>query len=181
MTTNKSDFGFLHDIVKKLVRHPDKVRFDSGIDGQTASVVVTVDDEDYGKLIGKNGQMFDSLRTLLEFAARKSGYYRCRLQLPEPRFRSLSVPNGTERPWTASDDTEIERLLLRTLEATTPGPSAPFKFSISYPNAHTTRYDLLSGTATRSHHLAFDRVFWAIGRTLGHKLMVVLLPQQDRQ
>lgn len=58
-------------VVKKLVDHPDKVSV-TEISGEKAIIVeLRVDQEDLGKVIGKEGRTARALRTLLHAAATK--------------------------------------------------------------------------------------------------------------
>jgi predicted RNA-binding protein YlqC (UPF0109 family) len=60
-------------IVKSLVDNPDQVSV-AEIEGQSSIVLeVTVADADKGRIIGKGGNVINSIRTLLQVLAAKRG------------------------------------------------------------------------------------------------------------
>ena len=58
-------------IVSALVKNPQAVKIDTVVGSQEVVIELRVAEEDMGKVIGKNGSVIRSLRTLLA-AARKS-------------------------------------------------------------------------------------------------------------
>ena len=65
-----------------LVDNPDAVSVDV-VEQQSCSVLqLSVSQEDLGKVIGKNGRMIESLRTILSAAAAKANI-NCRLEIIE--------------------------------------------------------------------------------------------------
>ena len=61
-------------IVKSLVDNPDKVEVTSENESEKVVIVmVTVDPEDLGKVIGKGGRIANSIRTIIKSASAKSG------------------------------------------------------------------------------------------------------------
>ncbi len=60
-------------IVKSLVDHPDAVHV-SEYDGRSSSTLeLSVDATDMGRVIGKNGRVINSIRTLVDVLAAKEG------------------------------------------------------------------------------------------------------------
>lgn len=55
----------LEFIVKKLVSDIDKVLVTETVEGDQVFLHVTVADEDYGKVIGKNGKVAQGLRAIV--------------------------------------------------------------------------------------------------------------------
>ena len=58
-------------LVKALVDKPEAVSVEEVSDGQTVTYEVTVDSEDLGKIIGKQGRVANALRTVAKAAALK--------------------------------------------------------------------------------------------------------------
>lgn len=59
------DSQFVESIVKALVNNPDDVKVERTLDERGALVTLTVNPEDLGRVIGKNGANAQSIRTLL--------------------------------------------------------------------------------------------------------------------
>ncbi len=67
---------FLQFVLKQLVNHPDEAtitRTPLGEDGDGHLFSVTVNEEDMGCIIGKNGFTISALRSLLDASAEKHG------------------------------------------------------------------------------------------------------------
>jgi len=60
-------------IVKSLVDNPDKVVLSEVESEKTTILEIKVDDIDKGKIIGKQGRIIRSIRTILQASAAKSG------------------------------------------------------------------------------------------------------------
>ncbi len=58
-------------LVKALVDKPEAVSVEEVSDGQTVTYEVTVDPDDLGKIIGKQGRVANALRTVAKAAALK--------------------------------------------------------------------------------------------------------------
>jgi len=58
-------------IINSIVDIPDKVAIDENIDGEFVTFKVTVDKEDMGKVIGKNGKVIRAIRNVLKIPAIK--------------------------------------------------------------------------------------------------------------
>ena len=64
---------FLEYVVENLVEHPEEVKVEE-IPGSEESVIeVRVQEDDVGKVIGKNGSVAKALRTLLSATGNKNG------------------------------------------------------------------------------------------------------------
>jgi predicted RNA-binding protein YlqC (UPF0109 family) len=66
------DQQFVEYIVKSLVNNPDAVSIERSIDEKGVLLVLTVDAEDLGRVIGKRGATAQSLRTLLRALGTKN-------------------------------------------------------------------------------------------------------------
>ncbi len=74
---------FVELIVKQIVDKPDRVRVEeSSPNENTIEIVVEVDKEDIGKVIGKKGQNINAIRTLVTAIGAK-GHHRVTLQVVE--------------------------------------------------------------------------------------------------
>ena len=60
-------------IAKSLVEHPDQVEVREFQDGNRIRLELNVAREDMGRVIGKNGRVANSIRTLLRVAAEREG------------------------------------------------------------------------------------------------------------
>lgn len=58
-------------LVKALVDNPDSVNVEEVDEGQTVTFEVSVDPDDLGKVIGKQGKVANALRTVAKAAALK--------------------------------------------------------------------------------------------------------------
>lgn len=62
----------LLDIVNSIVDHPDKVKLSEDTDSEgNLNFTLTVDPEDMGKIIGKEGKVIKSIRTIIRIPAIK--------------------------------------------------------------------------------------------------------------
>ena len=61
--------NLLSYIVKNIVNNPDEVEVTSEKDGNTNILHVKVAEADYGKVIGKNGKVAQSIRAIIRSAS----------------------------------------------------------------------------------------------------------------
>lgn len=59
-------------IVKKLVNHPDDVEVVETVTDNNVEVMVKIDPDDMGKVIGKNGRTATAIRTVARTCAKKT-------------------------------------------------------------------------------------------------------------
>lgn len=64
---------FLRYVVRQLVEYPDEVRLDHREQGDKMTYILTVQESDAGRLIGKGGATIRSIRDLLSAGARRHG------------------------------------------------------------------------------------------------------------
>ena len=60
-------------IAKSLVENPDQVEVRETTNGNRVRIELSVAKEDMGRVIGKNGRVANSIRTLLRVAAEQDG------------------------------------------------------------------------------------------------------------
>ena len=60
-------------IAKSLVEHPDQVEVHEIANGNRVRLELNVAKDDMGRVIGKNGRVANSIRTLLRVAAEREG------------------------------------------------------------------------------------------------------------
>ena len=60
-------------IAKSLVEHPDQVEVREIVTGSRVRLELSVAGDDMGRVIGKNGRVANSIRTLLRVAAERDG------------------------------------------------------------------------------------------------------------
>ncbi|MCF7803172.1 MAG: KH domain-containing protein [Candidatus Marinimicrobia bacterium] len=72
---------FVEYLAKHLVDSPDEVEVKEIESDRTVIYEVSVADDDMGKIIGKNGQTVNAIRTLLTAASAKKGGKRAMLEL----------------------------------------------------------------------------------------------------
>lgn len=79
----------LHFIVTNLVTKPESVSIDEQSEGGDINLNLTVDPEDMGLIIGKNGQTIRAIRKLLTVRAIAENV-RVNLQLTEPQGQTAN-------------------------------------------------------------------------------------------
>ena len=70
-------------IAKSLVEHPDQVDVRETKTGNRVRLELSVNKDDMGRVIGKNGRVANSIRTLLRVAAERDGV-QATLDVMEP-------------------------------------------------------------------------------------------------
>ena len=77
------DQAFLEQVVKALVDKPDKVEINRTVDEMGVLLTLKVDQEDMGKIIGRDGNTAKAIRTLLRVVGMKNNA-RVNLKINEP-------------------------------------------------------------------------------------------------
>ena len=85
------DQEFLEYVVKTLVDKPDKVVINRTVDEMGVLLTLKVDQEDMGKIIGRDGNTAKAIRTLLRVVGMKNNS-RVNLKINEPEGGMKSVP-----------------------------------------------------------------------------------------
>lgn len=77
------DADFIEYVVKQLVENPDEVKVERTVDEMGVLIQLTVDRNDMGRVIGKEGRTAKALRTLLRVLGAKNNA-RVNLKIMEP-------------------------------------------------------------------------------------------------
>lgn len=96
--------AFLTGILTPLLDHPEDLRIETKEDGRKRDFLIHAEVKDRGRIIGKNGRMISSLRTLCQVAGEKTGV-RVGLEIfeEEGEKRSHRTPRPDARPEGRSD------------------------------------------------------------------------------
>lgn len=99
------DKEFLEYVVKALVDKPEKVQINRTVDEMGVLLSLTVDSEDMGKIIGRQGNTAKAIRTLLRVVGMKNDA-RVNLKVNEPEggIRNQNRYQSTDE---AIDDLKI--------------------------------------------------------------------------
>ncbi len=79
----EQDQVFLEYVVKALVDHPNDVKLDRKVDEMGVLLTLSVNGEDMGKIIGRQGNTAKAMRTLLRVIGMKNNS-RVNLKIEEP-------------------------------------------------------------------------------------------------
>lgn len=91
----EKDQKFVEDVVKALVEKPEAVKTDRKVDEMGVLIELSVDPEDMGKVIGKEGRTAKAIRTLLRVLGAKNNA-RVNLKIAEPE--GSTRPERKEAP-----------------------------------------------------------------------------------
>ena len=70
-------------ILSSIVSNPEKVDIDEGEENGITNLIIKVDKDDMGKVIGKNGKVIRAIRNVMKIPAIKEGK-RINISLAEP-------------------------------------------------------------------------------------------------
>lgn len=87
------DQEFVEYVVKSIVDHPDDVQVVRTIDEMGVLLTLTVNPEDMGQVIGRQGATAKSVRTLLRVIGAKNNA-RVNLKINEPEGSSRPAPKA---------------------------------------------------------------------------------------
>ncbi len=90
MTDRELDYQFLEYVVKTLVDNPNDVKIDRTVDEMGVLLTLTVNPEDMGKIIGRQGNTAKAIRTLLRVVGMKNTA-RVNLKINEPEGGKRSI------------------------------------------------------------------------------------------
>ncbi|MEI6040424.1 MAG: KH domain-containing protein [Candidatus Berkelbacteria bacterium] len=104
----QADQEFVETVVKAIVDNPNDVKTSRSVDEMGVLIELTVNPEDMGKIIGKEGRTAKSIRTLLRVLGAKNNA-RVNLKIVEPeggKEVKISDDNG-EKPLEDGQATEV--------------------------------------------------------------------------
>lgn len=104
-STEITDQEFVENIVKAIVDHPEEVVTGRTQDERGVLIQLTVNREDMGKVIGREGRTAKAIRSLLRvFGARNES--RINLKIVDPEGETVAVPED-QAPTTSSERSEV--------------------------------------------------------------------------
>lgn len=93
------DQEFVEYVVKSIVDHPDDVQVVRTIDEMGVLLTLTVNPEDMGQVIGRQGATAKSVRTLLRvIGAKNNARVNLKINEPEGSTRPPRAPRGEAAP-----------------------------------------------------------------------------------
>ena len=81
--TEFSDQNFLEFLVKSVVDHPDEVKIERRVDEMGVLLLLKVNSQDMGQIIGRDGNTAKAIRALLRIVGIKNNA-RVNLKIEEP-------------------------------------------------------------------------------------------------
>lgn len=97
------DQEFVEYVVKSIVDHPDDVKLERSIDEMGVLITLSVNPEDMGQIIGRQGATAKSIRTLLRVIGARNNA-RVNLKIAEPEGSERSSEPSPEKEETPSED-----------------------------------------------------------------------------
>ncbi|MGH9856936.1 MAG: KH domain-containing protein [Acidobacteriota bacterium] len=91
------DVEFVEYVVKSIVDHPEDVKLERDIDEMGVLITLTVNPEDMGQIIGRQGATAKSIRTLLRVIGARNNA-RVNLKINEPEGDSSRRETTSEAP-----------------------------------------------------------------------------------
>ena len=94
MSEQELDYQFLEYVIKTLVDHPEDVKISRGVDELGVLLTLTVNSEDMGKVIGRQGNTAKAIRILLRVVGMKNNA-RVNLKINEPEGSERNTEIGS--------------------------------------------------------------------------------------
>lgn len=111
---------FLESLVKSIVENPDAVSIAESQDDQDRQLLtITVDPQDMGRVIGKNGKVINSIRTIMRVVAIRQGV-RIRVDIHEEGSDTTMTDDSPDVEEEAVKEPEVAPTIEPELE-----PEAP--------------------------------------------------------
>ena len=95
MAGKNTDQEFIEFVVKAIVNNPDDVKTERKVDEMGVLIVLRVNPEDMGTLIGRAGATAKAIRTLTRIVGLRNSA-RVNLKIEEPEGRERPAPRGEE-------------------------------------------------------------------------------------
>lgn len=103
------DQEFVEYVVKSIVDHPDDVKIERSIDEMGVLITLSVNPEDMGQIIGRQGATAKSIRTLLRvIGARNNARVNLKIKEPEGSERHSEQPPQEAAPAGEASPQQIE-------------------------------------------------------------------------
>lgn len=102
------DVEFVEYVVKSIVDHPDDVKLERNIDEMGVLITLTVNPEDMGQVIGRQGATAKSVRTLLRVIGARNNA-RVNLKINEPAGGARPAPAEESAPEQEAPAAEPEK------------------------------------------------------------------------
>ena len=106
----QADQEFVETVVKAIVDNPNDVKTSRSVDEMGVLIELTVNPEDMGKIIGKEGRTAKSIRTLLRVLGAKNNA-RVNLKIVEPEggreMKAATSHDDDEKPLEDGQATEV--------------------------------------------------------------------------
>ena len=99
----EKDKEFLEYVVKSLVDNPNDVKIDRKVDEMGVLITMSVNQDDMGKIIGRQGNTAKAIRTLLRVIGMKNNA-RVNLKINEPEGSTRPVSSGSQSVDQALED-----------------------------------------------------------------------------
>ncbi|OGE86347.1 MAG: hypothetical protein A3J48_02510 [Candidatus Doudnabacteria bacterium RIFCSPHIGHO2_02_FULL_46_11] len=96
MAETENDQQFIEYTVKALVDHPEDVRTERKVDEMGVLITLFLNPQDFGQVIGRNGQTAKALRTLLRIVGAKNRA-RVNLKIYEPEREHGTRPQRDQQ------------------------------------------------------------------------------------
>ena len=102
----EKDQAFLEYVVKALVTKPESVKIDRKVDEMGVLLTMKIDQEDMGRIIGRDGNTAKAIRTLLKVVGR-SNHAVVNLKIEEPEGGRKPMPRKEESVDDVMEDLKI--------------------------------------------------------------------------
>ena len=97
MAKKEVDQEFVEFVVKSIVDHPDDVKVDRKVDEMGVLLTLSVNPEDMGQIIGRQGGTARAMRTLLRvIGAKHNSRINFRIEEPEGSTRAPAKDAGAD-------------------------------------------------------------------------------------
>ncbi len=94
---------FLESLIKSIVEKPDAVSITEEQDDQGRQLlIISVDPEDMGRVIGKSGKVINAVRTIMRVVAIRQGV-KIRVDIKDDQPRATSSDSDSPKDSSASD------------------------------------------------------------------------------
>ncbi len=108
----EADQQFLETIVKSIVNNPDDVKIERKVDEMGVLLTLSVNPQDMGSIIGREGSTAKAIRTLLRIIGAKNNA-RVNLKIEEPEGSQKAQQNNASEEQKNKDiDDVVEDLKL---------------------------------------------------------------------